>query len=86
MLRPSKPTGGGFAKVTGTNYIELIQVLSRKSKKIFKGRIWGDLGFVHLGLDVKGMKQLGQLLAEKGFPFTCDSKDALSMGNTKEIS
>ncbi len=83
MLRPSKPTGGGFAKVTGTNYIELIQVLSRKPKKIFKGRIWGDLGFVHLGLDVKGMKQLGQQLAAKGFPFTCDSQDALSMGNTK---
>ncbi len=83
MLKPSKPVGGGFAKVTGTNYIELIQVMSRQPKKIFKGRIWGDLGFVHLGLDVKGMKELEKELTNQGFPFTCDSNDALNMGNTK---
>ncbi|MEN9333696.1 MAG: hypothetical protein RLY35_876 [Bacteroidota bacterium] len=83
LLQPSKPTGGGFAKVTGINHIELIQVLTRTPKKIFKGRIWGDLGFVHLGLDVKGMKTLEKQLSEKGFPFTCDSQNALSMGNTK---
>ncbi len=83
LLQPSRPAGGGFAKVTGINHIELIQVLSRTTKKIFKGRIWGDLGFVHLGLDVKGMKILEQQLSAKGFPFTCDSQNALSMGNTK---
>jgi catechol 2,3-dioxygenase-like lactoylglutathione lyase family enzyme len=75
LLQPSKPAGGGFAKVTGINHIELIQVLSRIPKKIFKGRIWG--------LDVKGMKILEQQLSAKGFPFTCDSQNALSMGNTK---
>lgn len=83
LLTASKPTGGGFARVTGRNYIELVQALDRTPNKIFKGRIWGDLGFVHLGLDVKGMSELGQNLAEKGFPFTCDSNAALSMGKTK---
>lgn len=83
LLTPSKPTGGGFAKVTGKNYIELIQVLDREPIKIFKGRIWGDTGFAHLGLDVKGMALLGQNLSRKGFPFTCDSLSALSMGKTK---
>jgi catechol 2,3-dioxygenase-like lactoylglutathione lyase family enzyme len=58
LLVASKPTGGGFAKVTGSNCIELVQALDRIPKKIFTGRIWGDLGFVHLGLDVKGMKML----------------------------
>jgi catechol 2,3-dioxygenase-like lactoylglutathione lyase family enzyme len=83
MIVPSKPAGGGFAKVTGRNHIELIQVLDRVPNKIFKGRIWGDLGIVHLGLDVKGMKRLGEQLSAKGFPFTCDSNSALSMGKTK---
>jgi len=83
LLVASKPTGGGFAKVTGSNCIELVQALDRIPKKIFTGRIWGDLGFVHLGLDVKGMKRLGEELSAKGFPFTCDSNSALSMGKTK---
>lgn len=83
LLTPSKPTGGGFARVTGRNYIELVQAVDRAPSKIFKGRIWGDLGFVHLGLDVKGMSKLGEQLSRKGFPFTCDSNTALSMGKTK---
>jgi catechol 2,3-dioxygenase-like lactoylglutathione lyase family enzyme len=83
LLSKSKPTGGGFGKVTGKNYIELVQAMDREPQKIFKGRIWGDYGFVHLGLDVKGMRELETQMSEKGFPFTCDSQSALSMGNTK---
>jgi hypothetical protein len=83
LLTKSKPTGGGFGKVTGKNYIELVQAVDRVPQKIFKGRIWGDYGFVHLGLDVKGMRELEKDMSAKGFPFTCDSQSALSMGNTK---
>ncbi|MFM6934746.1 MAG: VOC family protein [Flavobacteriales bacterium] len=83
LLTKSKPTGGGFGKVTGKNYIELVQALDRVPQKIFKGRQWGDHGFVHLGLDVKGMRELETQLSAKGFPFRCDSLSALSMGNTK---
>ena len=83
LLTKSKPTGGGFGKVTGKNYIELVNALDRVPQKIFKGRMWGDYGFVHLGLDVKGMRQLETQMSQKGFPFTCDSQSALSMGNTK---
>ena len=83
LLSKSKPTGGGFGKVTGKNYIELVQALDRVPQKIFKGRMWGDYGFVHLGLDVKGMRELEGQMSQKGFPFTCDSQSALSMGNTK---
>jgi catechol 2,3-dioxygenase-like lactoylglutathione lyase family enzyme len=83
LLSKSKPTGGGFGKVTGKNYIELVQALDRVPQKIFKGRMWGDYGFVHLGLDVKGMRELEVQMSQKGFPFTCDSQSALSMGNTK---
>lgn len=83
LLTQSKPPGGGFAKVTGKNTIELIQPLDRKPEYIFKDRIWADLGFVHLGFDVKGMHNLGVDLKSKGFPFTCDSNAALDMGKTK---
>jgi len=82
-LKQSAPTGGGFARVMGETFIELVQALDRVPARTFKGRIWGDSGFVHLGLDVKGMKKLGENLAAKGFAFRCDSNDALSMGQTK---
>jgi catechol 2,3-dioxygenase-like lactoylglutathione lyase family enzyme len=74
---------GGFAKVAGKTYIELIQSLDRTPSKIFEDRIWADSGFVHLGFDAKHMEQLGEELAQKGFGFTCDSNDALDMGTTK---
>lgn len=83
LLTQSNPTGGGFSRIMGKSYIELIQPIDRSPEYIFKNRIWADLGFVHLGFDVKGMKNLGAELKEKGFPFTCDSDDALDMGNTK---
>ena len=83
LLTQSNQPGGGFAKMTGKTYIELIQPLDREPRFIFEDRIWADLGYVHLGFDVKGMKALGAELKEKGFGFTCDSDDALDMGTTK---
>jgi catechol 2,3-dioxygenase-like lactoylglutathione lyase family enzyme len=82
-LEQSAPTGGGFAKVIGKTFIELVQSLDRTPNRIFKGRIWGDSGFVHLGLDVKNMTELGAELSNSGFGFRCDSSNALSMGKTR---
>jgi catechol 2,3-dioxygenase-like lactoylglutathione lyase family enzyme len=83
LLTQSNQPGGGFAKVTGKTYIELVQALDRKPDYIFEDRIWGDTGYAHIGFDVKGMKAIGEDLAVAGYPFTCDSNNALSMGNTK---
>ncbi len=83
LLSQSAQPGGGFAKVTGKTYIELIQALDRTPEFIFKDRIWGDTGFAHIGFDVKGMNALGNDLKAAGYGFTCDSNDALSMGKTK---
>jgi len=71
LLTQSNQPGGGFARVTG------------KPNFIFEDRIWADTGFAHIGFDVKGMKALGEDLARSGYGFTCDSSNALSMGNTK---
>lgn len=75
--------GGGFAKVMGATTIELVHDLSGSGRFIFQDRIWGDIGFAHVGFDVKGMTQLGKDLGNAGYPFTCDSRSVLNMGNTK---
>lgn len=83
LLTQKAQPGGGFAKVTGKTYIELVQAMDRTPHYIFEDRIWADTGYAHIGFDVKGMQALGQDLAQSGYPFTCDSRNALSMGQTK---
>jgi len=85
LLAQNNPSGGGFTKLAGRSYIELVQdVTDRKAVKIYEGRLWGDIGFVHLGFDVRNMEALGKMLAQNGCGFTCDTKNVLSMGaNTK---
>ena len=85
LLSQKNPSGGGFTKLAGKSYIELVQDTSnRTANKIYEDRLWGDIGFVHLGFDVRNMQALGEKLDKEGFGFTCDTKDVLSMGeNTK---
>ncbi len=73
LLKSSKKRQGSFSKLLGESSIELIQVLDREPKKIFKDRFWGDLGFIHLCYDISGMEALKQDCESKGFPFTVDS-------------
>ena len=82
-LAQSNPGAGGFGKLTGKTYIELIEANDRRGRFIFQDRIWCDLGFAHLGFDVRGMESLGSALESKGFPFRCDTADAIGMGETK---
>ncbi len=73
LLKHTSKRRGGFSKLLGSSEIELVQSLDRKAEKIFKDRYWGDLGFIHLCYDIKGMAQLRKECKEKGFPFTVDS-------------
>jgi catechol 2,3-dioxygenase-like lactoylglutathione lyase family enzyme len=73
LLQHSEVRRGPFSRLFGPTEIELVQALDRKPEKIFKDRIWGDLGFIHLCFDVLGMKTLKEECDEKGFPFTVDS-------------
>ncbi|MDH5379600.1 MAG: VOC family protein [Cyclobacteriaceae bacterium] len=82
LLSQPEGTQGNWGAVAGKTEIELIQVMDRKPVKIFKGRQWGDTGFVHLGFDAKGLSQLEKDMEEAGYPFTCDSKNALNIGKT----
>ncbi len=85
LLEQNAGSLGAFSEMVGAAYIELVQAMDRVPQKIFKDRIWGDKGFVHLAFDVRGMKQIEKEFSEKGFPFTCDSKNALNMGDHTEV-
>lgn len=86
LLTQENQSSGGFAKLIGKTYIELTQDLSdRKPVKIFEGRIWGDIGFAHLGFDVRNMEEIGKVLDAAGHGFTCDTKDVLSMGESTKV-
>ncbi len=80
LLAQSASRRGPFSKLLGNGEIELVQIYGRTPNKIFKDRYWGDLGFIHLCFDIQGMKELKQLCADKGYPFTVDSGDHFDMG------
>jgi catechol 2,3-dioxygenase-like lactoylglutathione lyase family enzyme len=80
LLKHSKPRKGAFSKLLGPTQIELVEVKSRKPKPIFKDRMWGDPGFIHLCFDIQGMNELREECRAAGFPFTVDSADSFDMG------
>lgn len=85
LLSQSEKPGGGFARVSADTYIELVEAIDYSPKKIYHDRMWGDIGFVHLGFDVRGMNKLGEMLAKKGFGFTCNTDDVLQMGDSTRV-
>ncbi len=77
LLKHSKPRLGSFSRMLGPSVMELIQVTDRQPQAIFKNRFWGDLGFIHLCYDIKGMNALRDECKSKGFAFTVDSTSTL---------
>ena len=73
LLKHSEFRKGPFSRLFGPSEMELVQALDRKPEKIFKNRIWGDLGFIHICFDVLGMKALKEECDREGFPFKVDS-------------
>jgi catechol 2,3-dioxygenase-like lactoylglutathione lyase family enzyme len=80
LLAHSQPRRGAFSELMGSSHLELVQALERAPRKIFAGRFWGDLGFIHLCFDVQGMEDLKESCRASGFPFTVDSAQAFVMG------
>ncbi len=80
LVEPSVKPTGGFAELFGPGQLELVQVTTREPMKIFADRYWGDIGFIHLCFDVRGIELLIEECAHKGFPFQVDSQDTFEMG------
>jgi catechol 2,3-dioxygenase-like lactoylglutathione lyase family enzyme len=80
LLTHSKERTGSMAALLGRSQIELVQLFADTPKKIFEGRYWGDIGFIHLCFDIHGMDALKAECAAAGFPFTVESDSAFKMG------
>lgn len=80
LLRPAQPFTGAFSRLLGPPEIELVQSLDRVGRKIYEGRYWGDLGFIHVCFDVNNMADLQSRCNNVGSPFTVDSSDSFDMG------
>jgi len=80
LLKHTKPRKGPFSQMLGSSVLELVEVKDRTPKKIFDGRFWGDLGFIHLCFDIIGMREMRVLCESKGFKFTVDSSESFDMG------
>ena len=80
LLKHTEERVGGFSKLLGPTQIELVQVFNRETQHIFKDRIWGELGYIHLCFDITGMDALREECTEKGYPFTVDSANSFDMG------
>ncbi len=76
VLAHSQPRKGPFSRLLGPSEIELIQAIDRPvaPRKIFEGRMWGELGFIQICFDIRHMDALRQKCRELGYPFTVDSQ------------
>lgn len=80
LLRHTSERTGPFSELLGPTTIELLELTSGRGRKIFQDRQWGDLGFIHLCFDVRGMDSLALKCTQIGRPFTVDSGDTFDMG------
>ncbi len=80
LLKHRAKREGSFSQLLGKSQIELIQVVDRMPKKIYEGRYWGDLGFIHICFDIHGMNELKKKCSLHGHPFTADSSSSFGMG------
>jgi len=80
VVARSQPARGAFSPLLGSSRIELVEARDRRPRKIFAGRYWGDIGFIHVCFDVRGMDALRKKCADAGFPFTVDSAGSFRMG------
>ncbi len=80
LLHHPKPLTGPFSEMLGEVYIELQELKEEKGRIIFKDRMWGDQGFIHLCFDVRNMDALKEECKASGFEFTVDSQESFDMG------
>lgn len=82
LLTHSKQKSGSFSRLFGSSQIELIQSIDNYTpEKIFGGRYWGDIGFIHLCFDIHNIAGLMKKCAGAGFRFSVHSAETFDMGD-----
>lgn len=81
-IAPSYPSEGPLSDVYGQGSIEFVQALDEDfvPEKMFKGRWWGDPGFIQICFDVKNMNGIRERARSLDCDFVCDSGDDFEMG------
>jgi catechol 2,3-dioxygenase-like lactoylglutathione lyase family enzyme len=85
LLARSAPPAGPFSKLLGPGELELLQALDGAPRRLFEGRLWGDLGFIHLCFDIGGMAEYKRDCAAAGHPFTADSSPGADSGGAESF-
>lgn len=80
LLTRSKNHIGGFGKFIGPIQIELIEAADVKGKNIFENRYWGDLGYIHVCFDIKGIQEFDKYVSTTAHPLTINSNNSFDMG------
>lgn len=80
LLSHNETRKGAFSQLLGATEIELVQAIDREPLHIYRDRMWGDPGFIHLCFDINNMDALRNRCSEHGFPFTVDSSQSFDMG------
>lgn len=80
LLERSEASAGSFSELFGVTRLELVQREGDTGMRVFEGRFWGDLGFIHLCFDIRGMDKLKEGCTAAGTPFTVDSGSSFDMG------
>jgi catechol 2,3-dioxygenase-like lactoylglutathione lyase family enzyme len=80
LISSGAERNGAFGRLLGEAFVELVQVVGHKPRKIFEGRNWGDMGFIHVCFDIRDMKKLEAGVTAAGYPFTIDSAESFDMG------
>ncbi|WP_281540513.1 VOC family protein [Maribacter aestuarii] len=81
IISQNREKVGGFGELLGVTQLDLVQALDRKPIKIYKDRLWGDLGYIHICFDVHGMDKLRAKAEAINHPFTVDSAKGFDMGD-----
>jgi catechol 2,3-dioxygenase-like lactoylglutathione lyase family enzyme len=80
-LARTAANSGPFSRLLGPAEIDLVLDQRRAAGRIYEGRFWGDLGFIHICFDVRGCDVIHTRAAGLGFPATVDSASSFDMGD-----
>ncbi len=78
IFKNEKSSTGAFSNLLGAFEVELVQATNLNTN-IYEDRYWGDLGFIHLCLDIVDMSAYKQHQLTQGNIFTVDSEGFFGM-------
>lgn len=81
ILKGDQNPSGAFGKLFCQSSLELIETDQPERKRVFEGRNWGDLGFIHVCFDVNDMSNMKDNLAASNISLTVDSESKFDMGS-----